>query len=462
MGVGIAKPLSNMGVLFTDRRDFYIKPQTVAHLWPTVTPFTTIMMSRGTEKVQDPDYKLFEYEGKWVRQEFTAGTIAAAQNWGGSDANATALPGDTSASLATLPVATSPPPIGITATVAPAWRNLQLEIRSAAGVYKGVGLVHAINTSTNSITVKSLGNPRADNNAALALATGDVFYIIGNAFGEGTYAAKAWHDDLEVVYNSAQIFKTAVNITGTLKAAALRGYSSELARLRVEKAKEHKIQKERAFLKGVRSHGTGMQHMRSGSFASDSFANHQVDEDGNLIRTTMGIVPAIFKYGSADPTSDEQNIFQVTMANYNYAQFVDDSEKMFNFLPAPGYKRGLCGPGAYSYWSKMANDSGFAKKSGWKVQLGAEERDKLGFKVRRLETPHGDLLLTPAPIFRGPERNTMLVIDEDYVGHTLYRPSAFQTNIKTDDGYDGVKDQYFSDEGVRIGLIKTHSIWEFV
>jgi hypothetical protein len=35
-------------------------------------------------------------------------------------------------------------------------------------------------------------------------------------------------------------------------------------------------------------------------------------------------------------------------------------------------------------------------------------------------------------------------------------------NIKTDDAYDGVKDQYFSDEGVRIGLIKTHSIWEFV
>jgi hypothetical protein len=457
----MGKTLSNMGILWTDRRDFYIKPQTVATLWPIVTPFTTIMMAKPTEKVKDPDYKLFEYEGKWVRQEFSAGVIAAAQNWGGADANATALPGDAAANIATLPLLANSV-IGLNATVSLAWKGLQLEIRSAAGEYKGVALIHSVSVAAQTITLKSMGNPRADDNRALALATGDVFYVVGSAFGEKTYAPSAWHDDIEVVYNSTQIFKTAVEVSGTLKEAALRGYSSELARLRGEKAKEHKIQKERAFLKGVRSFGTGMDHMRAGVFHADSHASHQVDEDGNLVRTTMGIIPAIFKYGTSDRTSDEQNIFQITMANYNYSQFVDDAEKMFNFLPTVGYKRGLCGPGAYSYWSKMANDAGFAKKSGWKVQLGAEERDKLGFKVRRLETPHGDLFLTLAPILRGPERNTMVVIDEENVGHTLYRGSKFMANIKTDDAYDGVKDQYFSDEGVRIGLIKTHSIWEFV
>ena len=40
------KNLSGSGVLFTDRRDFYISPQVVKELWTDVTPFTTIVANQ--------------------------------------------------------------------------------------------------------------------------------------------------------------------------------------------------------------------------------------------------------------------------------------------------------------------------------------------------------------------------------------------------------------------------------
>ena len=54
----------------------------------------------------------------------------------------------------------------------------------------------------------------------------------------------------------------------------------------------------------------------------------------------------------------------------------------------------------------------------------------------------------------------MLVVDEDNLFHAQYRSPMFQANIKTDNGYDGVKDQYFSDEGVGVSLIESHNLFK--
>jgi hypothetical protein len=52
------KALDNSGVLFTDRRDFYIKPQVTAELWPSVSPFITTLLGKAPRKTKDPDFKL--------------------------------------------------------------------------------------------------------------------------------------------------------------------------------------------------------------------------------------------------------------------------------------------------------------------------------------------------------------------------------------------------------------------
>ena len=36
----------------------------------------------------------------------------------------------------------------------------------------------------------------------------------------------------------------------------------------------------------------------------------------------------------------------------------------------------------------------------------------------------------------------------------------YQANIKTDNAFDGVKDQYMSDEGLGIQLIEIHSLFK--
>ena len=439
------------GVLFTDRRNFYIDPQVVKELWTDVTPFTTVIANKETRTVPDPIFKMFEHRQPWVKQSF-----AAASNPAAPGANTETVDFDVSGI------------VGLPACDA-SWLGMEVECwDSTEATNKGVAIVTTV-TDSDTIQVTPL-------NADLDIESGDIFHVIGNAHGEGGYSPEAWADELKVVYNSCQIFKNPLEITGTLLQAALRGESSELARLRMQKSQEHKIQKERAFLFGKRVGGTGLQE----SAYSDGFNDSNADEtftDGGIngpaydgahtgnagsgagkIRTTYGIVSAIESYGESTATHDNQNIFTASEASYSYGAFVDDMEKVFQYVPTSGVKKAFVGAGALGYWSKMAGNSGFAGNNGWSVNLGDMKRDALGFNYRTLETPHGMLQMIPTPALRGPYNKYMVVVDEDNLFHSQYRSPMYQTNIKTDNAYDGVKDQYMSDEGIGITNINSHSL----
>jgi len=443
-----AKTLSNSGVLFDERRDFYIKPDYVAELWPSVTPFTTMLLTKGARKVKDPDYKLFEHRAGFIKQEFQVNGITAAYDaWTpGDSATLTAI--DNLTGFGTLTAANASM-IGLICEV---WDESKT-------TYKGISYISNVSGAT--VILTSMGNPRSTTNVHAALADNDYFVVIGNAQGEGTESPEAYSDELEVVYNSTQIFKTPMEITGTLYESALRGYSNELARLREDKQKTHKFQIEKALLLGVRSYGTGMTDLASDNVTwTDAFATHISDVNSKTLRTTMGIIPALYRYGTA--SGDYKNIFNITAASYNWSNYVEDTEKIFQYVPTTGRKVAYCGQGALSYWSKMSGSDGFVKKSGWTVQLSKSEMTGIGFAVRTLETPHGVIDLVYAPQLRGQYNNTMVVMDESNVELCEYRPMKFQANIKTDNGYDGVKDQYFYDAGLGITLIESHSLWNIV
>ena len=53
----------------------------------------------------------------------------------------------------------------------------------------------------------------------------------------------------------------------------------------------------------------------------------------------------------------------------------------------------------------------------------------------------------------------MLVVSDENLFHAQYRAPKFQANILTDDAYDGVKDQYMSDEGIGVTLIESHKLF---
>ena len=429
------KNLSGSGVLYTDRRDFYISPQVVKELWTDVTPFTTVVANQEQRTPNDPTFKMFEHRNPWNKQEFSLAANPASVNSKAELGTAVAVDGI----------------VGLASSVDSSYLGLECEVwDSTKTTLRGHALITVV--GTNELKYKNIGA------AALDAADNDVFIVVGNAHGEGTEAPDSWADELKVVYNTTQIFKTPLQITGTLEAAALRGESSELARLRLQKSQEHKIQKERAFLFGDSPIGTGLADSRD-SASNESFTDgYTTDANGNVVRTTKGIVTALEDYGAT--SGDDQNVFTVSEASYSYSSFVDDMEKVFQYVPEAGMKMAFCGMGAMSYWSKMEGSSGFAGNSGWNVNISSSERSSMGFNYRQLETPHGVLMLIPTPVLRGPYNKHMVVVSEENLFHATYRPPVYQTNIKTDNAFDGVKDQYMSDEGIGITLIESHKLFK--
>ena len=228
------KLLHASSVLYTDRRNFYVDPQVTKELWTDVAPFTTMISNQEMRNVPDPVFKMFEHRNPWVKQEFLAAESATLDDNDAGDA----MEVDT--------------PVNLSSSPDSSWIGLVCEIwDSTKTTNRGTAIITAI-PEANHITVKAVAG-------AISVSNNDYFMVVGNARGEGSSAPEAWSDELQVVYNSTQIFKTPLQVTGTLEAAVLRGESSELARLRRLKAQEHKMQKEKAFLFGKRFGGTGLQ-----------------------------------------------------------------------------------------------------------------------------------------------------------------------------------------------------------
>lgn len=421
-----AKNLSASGILYTERRDFYLNPQITKELWTTVAPFTTIVSNRGISTgMSDPIFKLFEHRSAFIKQYCNANIGASVT-----------IPAHTGTAVAVAVDGIT----GLKPTVDASFIGLQFEVwDSTLTTKKGVAIVTSV-TSPATLYLKSMST-------SFAIANDDRLYVVGNAFGEGTEAPEAWADEIETVYGSTQIFKTPIEITGTLYEAALRGYSDELSRLRIEKAKEHKIQKEKAFLFGVNPVGY------NGTFGDSALT----DADGNTVRATYGLVSLLEAYGNT--TGDDQNVFTPNASTYVYADFVDDMEKVFQYIPENGSKTALVSAKVMSYFSKLASNSGFS--TGWDIEISTQEKDALGFNIRNLITPHGILKLVWTPLFRDARSNLMLIISDENLELKQYRPMKFQTNIKTDNAYDGIKDQYFSDEGLGVTLLESHKLFKF-
>lgn len=431
-----AKTLSGSGVLYTDRRQFYLSPQITKELWTTVAPFTTVVANRNTVTgLADPLFKMFEHRDPWRIQKFVYDD-SSPETLVSNDSESNALTIDGI--------------VGLNSAIDSSYVGLICDIFDTTEVTrKGQVLITSMVAAT-SIDVKNLTG------ASIVLADNDVFYVVGSAFGEGATAPEAWADELRTVWGSTQIMRTSIEITGTLLQAALRGYSKELARLRMMKNKEHKMQKERAFLFGRSLIGTNLD-----VDAADTFSDtHRTDTSSRKVRTTTGLITALETYGKS--SGDTQNLFSITEASYKYSNFVDDMEKVFQYYPEDGFKYAFCGAGAISYWSKLDGSAYMSGKSGWQVKIGPEMRDSLGFNVRQLETPHGSLLLVLTPALRGPFAKFMVCASDENLSHVQYRTPRFNANIKTDDGYDGVKDEFFSDEGIGMTLIESHQRFKIV
>ena len=419
---------STTGVLYLDRRDFYLKPKSFAELFPNVSPFTTFLMKANFRTgLADPVFKLFQHQAPWQRQVMTTSTalvIAAAATGAAAESNAL--------TFGTI--------VGLNSDIDESYVHLQFEIWDSTGTTKRGVVLLTDDTSTTTAKFKNLSE------TAITTVSGDLFVCIGNAQEAGVTAPEAWADELVTVWNQCQIHRTPIEINGSLAAASLRGANKELARLRTDKMAEHKIQIEKALLFGASPLGTNLG-------AGDTFTDLDklLGDNSKVVRTTVGLVRALELYGAS--SGQYQSVFNVGAAT-EYGDLVNIMETVFQYVPMSGVKDTFLGSGALGFWSKRAME----KNSGWVINQDSNDRNVAGQKVRTLVGPQGDLNLILTHSFKFEHRNQMLIADGTNLEYVQYRPSKFAANIKTDDGYDGVKDEYFSDSGIGITNIKSHQL----
>ena len=141
----------NSGILFTDRRQFYLGNEPVKELWTDPAPFLTLVanMNQKTD-LTDPIFKMFEHRNPWQDQRFLID---------GSETSALD-PASNSQVTITLPTASTSNFIGLGTAATAALVGLQFAVHTAdgskpAGERKAIGVVTAF-TSATEIGVKCI------------------------------------------------------------------------------------------------------------------------------------------------------------------------------------------------------------------------------------------------------------------------------------------------------------------
>lgn len=433
-------------LMWTDRRDLYLNQNLVKELYGEVTPFITFAAKLATVKTKDPDFKCFEHRGKWINM---TGYVHDACDWSGASSREVADivlkdSGD-STNCAYITVGDILEfRCGTAGTRADASGTNHTCV---ANDILAVAIVVDYDT-TNGADLKYL-TPAA---STIDLADSDPFTIIGNAYNENGRSPSAWSDELETVWNSTQIVKTPLELSGTLMDMTLKGYPREYERLRQDKFREHKMKLNKTALFGWRIDGN----------ASPSTTGHLTDNMGistdsaTQVRTTMGIIPLIKTYGAAD-----KQYFQRQWASYDMNAFLADMEAFYgNNYNVGSELFAFVGYHAMTEMSKVGPDS-FLGRSGAAIQLSDPKTTSFGFNVRQLTHPFGTWNLVLDPSFSYyPYTNSMLVVDPDNVQRVVYRNAVYQTNIQDNDR-DGRKDQYFTDEGIGVTMVEKHMFLQF-
>jgi hypothetical protein len=445
------------GTLYEDRRQFYPSEQMVAQLYAPTTPFLSSVMAREAmgggpmAANEDKSYKMFEHRQHWRYQECEVDG-APNSTFSGSPAGG---PGDTAKidikNLEGIKLNSS-------------LENVTFDVwDSGETTNKGRLFVHDVDTATGELTVKALGNPTAANEAVDSLSGDDKLYMISSAHGEGDTAPEAYGDELDVVWNSVQRERTAIEITEDLRRSALRGESDELARLRNEKQNEHKIKNSRNFLFGYRVGGIGGTAHRAGGTSDEDFLKdasgnvlHIQDQDGNRVTTTMGWISAMQRYAEDDDSAVKQNWFDRDVSSYDFYSFVEDTEKLAQYADKD-VLTAYCAAPVMSFWSTKA----LSNTSDWQVEISDRQTSDLGFTFRVLETPHLAIRLIKEPTLRAsPHAGKMMMPDLDYVGTAQFAPDTYESNIKTDDAPDIQKDEIRSWKGLTLRLLERHFIMD--
>ena len=275
------------------------------------------------------------------------------------------------------------------------------------------------NAGTNTMTlVRGIGG------GAAAIADNEVLAIMGFADQEGGTSPEAVSFDAVINSNYTQIFKTAVQVTGTLQNTFLRTGNKEQEAI-TKALKLHMSDVERSFFFGKKSEVNG-------STASPT-------------RYTGGLLEQITNSTDAatDPFGDGIGIISET----SFDKLLIES--IFGFGSAE--KVVFAGPRV------ITNLQAFAKNRWQPTQV----QGSYGVSMTRYSTYAGDLLVHLHPMFRQIPAlaDQAVILDMPYLKYRNMqnRDTQLQRNIQNND-VDGVKHQYLTECGLEMTHSKVHAV----
>ena len=414
--------------MYNDRRKFDLSNY-IAELTPSDTPFLTMLSKVGKEVVNDPDVKTFEHRSAYLEGfSFYASAAAGYITTGMSSSVAGTLFASRLSYQKT---------DGAADAVSVLRGGEVLQIIDTDDVSKTAQLLVVGTPSVSACSVRLLGPATW----GFALAAGDPILIIGKAHEEGSAKTAGFSDELETTWHSTQIFKTEYQITNTQKATNTWG-GNEYSRIRALKAKEHKINIERAGLFGRRLAGTVANPFSApgtGDIAGSTFP----------LRTTNGVFP-VCDYSATLQAYAGSRAFKKSKSTYTFAQWVDDMEEKFEFGAQKKYT--FCGMGYVSFFNKMSIDEGM-------IQITPVVKI-FGVDVNELVSPAGREVLVWDPLLRGTYYKDMgATLDLNNIRYMVLngRDTSLEMNVQTP-GDDKQEDQYLTECGFKFMLTETNSI----
>ncbi len=272
------------------------------------------------------------------------------------------------------------------------------------------------NTSANTVAIsRGFGG-----STAAAVADDEVLSIAGFADQEGGTAPTAISFDPTTDFNYTQIFKTAVQVTGTLQNTYLRTGDKEQEQL-TKALKLHMGDIERAFFFGTRAEANG-------STASPTRST------GGL----MSLITNITDCASATATTNK-------MTEKEFDRFL--VEDIFAF--GSNEKIAFAGPRCISNMMEIG-------KNRWQP---TQIDNAYGVAFTRYTTFAGDLLVYMHPMFRqiSALSQEMIILDMNHLNYRYMngRDTQLIRDVQSND-FDGVKHMYMSECGLEMTHSKVH------
>jgi len=402
--------------LDSSRRTYDIPLHDDIHeLWePSATPFLVFSRSMRRMPTGDPKPTRLVHKAGWVDRRFFAG---GAGSW-------------SSSVVSNLAVEKT---VGGSDNVGFLIDGLVCRAKTAGG-----DTVFVITNVDNQkqIDIEAITATASQNN----IADGDEIQVVGTAFARGADKATATYDTTTTEWSYTQIFKTTIDVTGTLRATETFG-GSEYDRLMEDKRAEHLTDIERALLFGTR-----------GATALTS----------STVYSTYGIVSYI------EANSSNSTIKTPAYSNYSFDSFIDDMEDWYSLggNKATDEKLALSGSSVLAFFSKI--NSG---KLWGDAQVNIDSKmSEFGIHVTSVRHPFGVLHLVHEPLFRGNSTNSfykdyMCGVDMQNVlympleGNGVSRDTHLVKNLQTT--YDKIIHELRTETALLPMLSETHALFKF-